>query len=502
MRFSNGLVLSIVVFASYWGCGSGKQKAEPLVDAETKSHVAPPQAQLSSPPVPPPVTKPLPPLEPDKGSHAGRVLWAKGFGNTGRDNGRAVSVDSQDRIAVGGIFSDEVSFGGKQKLKATGIDGYVAVFSQDGAHQWAFRVGGSGDDVVSAVAFDAKGNLYFAGWFSGSMVVGGTTVVSVGADDVFVAKLTPTGDLAWLRSFGGLDVDAADALAVTKSGDVIVTGVFRQTMKLGDTLLTSAGRADIFVARLDGAGKFIWSVRMGGIGLDYARDLAILGRDIIFLGEFSGTLRFASGPIRSRGDRDVLLCRFDPNGKHVWAKGFGGLFPELAYGLAIDPAGHIVLSGSYYDEISFGGPNHKSAGEADIFLARFTYNGTYQWSKSYGSSRMDAGLGVGTDGFGNIVATGFFQEKVDFGQGKLSSAGNKDMYLMKLSPLGKTLWTQRYGGSDHDQGRALSIDSKGRTIVTGTFRFDVDFGKVTLRSVRKPTDRAPMGDVFLTQMGR
>ena len=495
-------ICGILAWSLMVGCGHRAP------DEAAKSAKSPPDAartvEVAESPTPARIvpSKPLPPLKPDQGAHTGGVLWALGWGNTGRDNGRALAIDSNNRIAVGGLFSEKVVFGPEYTLQAQGTDGYIAVFSAEGTLDWAARVGGSGQDVVSAVAFGPDGDLYVAGWFSGTMTVGRQAVESVGADDVFVARFSAQGQPRWIRSFGGVDIDAADALAVDQNGDVVVTGVFRQTIKVGPRTLTSAGRSDIFLARLRAGGEHMWAIRMGGFGIEYARDIAISQQDIIFLGEYSGTLRFASGVVKSRGDRDVLLCRFDRNGGHRWAKGFGGPFPELAFGLAVDVSGHIVLSGGFHHQIDFGGEIHKAVGESDIFLTRLNGEGGYLWSKSFGSNRRDNGLGVDTDEFGNIVATGFFQGKVNFGAGVVQSAGNKDIFAIKFSPRGRLLWTRHFGGKDHDQGRALAIDSAGRIVVTGTFRFDVRFGETLLRSIRATGDRAPKGDVFVTRIGR
>ena len=464
------------------------------------------QPHTPTEPSPPPKVLPLrppPPLPVDKGRHGGQPKWSERYGNLGRDNGRSVAVDAAGNIAMGGLFSGEVDFGSGTTWSAQGTDGYAVVYSPQGKFLWGRSFGGQGDDVVSSVAFDPKGNLIVAGWFSHSITLGERVLESAGADDLFVAKLRAGGDLVWAHHYGGIDVDAVDAIAVSPQGDIVVAGVFRQTITLGGNVHKSTGGADIFLFKLDAMGKLLWSRSIGSYGLDYARDVAIVAQGgIILSGEFSGTLRFRGQTLVSNGDRDVFLGRFDSAGNHIWSKGFGGPFPELAFGLAVDSGGHIVVSGSYFHEINFGGPTHRSAGESDIFLARFAYDGSYLWSKSFGEHRKDSGLGVATDGFGNIVFTGFFQEKVTFGQRVLVSAGNKDIFVAKLAPTGKLLWSQRFGARDHDQGRAITLNQKGETIVVGTFRFEMEVGDSMLHAAYAKGDLAPKGDVFLMRLAR
>src|SRR5688572_21285108 len=83
---------------------------------------------------------------------------------------------------------------------------------------------------------------------------------------------------------------------------------------------------------------------------------------------------------------------------------------------------------------------------------------------------------VATDGFGNVFVLGSFQGTVNFGGANLTSAGGYDVFLAKFSPNGTHLWSQRFGSNIDDNGVAVAVDASGSPIITGRFSLTVNFG--------------------------
>jgi len=134
-----------------------------------------------------------------------------------------------------------------------------------------------------SVALDDGGNVYVAGSFNGTenftpAADGGvslTTESDYGSDDLFVAKLNPEGGFLWARPMGGPGLEHHPVMVVSPSGDVYVAGSFCGTAAFGGNQLTSAGGDDIFVTKLDTYGNFQWALRAGGpetVPSPYGRD--------------------------------------------------------------------------------------------------------------------------------------------------------------------------------------------------------------------------------------
>jgi hypothetical protein len=446
-----------------------------------------------------PATPPRTELEVDPGNSTGKHLWSTRIGGVESDAVRDVAIDAQGNVALTGFFSSGADLGDGKPVDAQKTDVFVSKYDPAGKHLWTVHFGGKGEDVGNAVAFDPAGNVVVAGLFYDQMQVGAEMLVGMGSDDAFMAKFSPEGTPLWARKFGGADSDTAYDIAVTSSGNLLVTGSFKGTVTAADETFTSKGNEDIFLLMLNQEGDLVWSKQFGERYRDFGQRVAVDSRDqIVLLGTFSGQVGFGGQPLTSEGNQDLVVAKYDASGEHIWSRRFGSVFDELGLGLAVDPAGNIVITGSFDNEISFGGDKLKSQGESDIFVAKLSPQGEHMWSRRYGAARDDVGYGVGTDKYGNIVVGGWFWHTVDFGGGPLEADGqNKDAFLLKLSAKGEHLWSRRIGGRDHDQSRGVDMNEEGRSVVAGIFRFTVDLGGQPLEAARKPDDLAPPADVFL-----
>ncbi|RZK57643.1 MAG: T9SS type A sorting domain-containing protein [Hymenobacter sp.] len=155
---------------------------------------------------------------------------------------------------------------------------------------------------VAGVAVSGS-NVYVSGDFTGTVAFGAQTLTTAGNRDVFVAKLADggsAGTFTWVRAAGGAADDLGPGLAVAGTS-VYVAGTFvSSTASFGSTTLTSAGRADIFVARLVDAGPsatFAWAQRAGGPGNDSAYELALSGAMPVVAGSFNATANFGTQTI-------------------------------------------------------------------------------------------------------------------------------------------------------------------------------------------------------------
>ncbi len=129
----------------------------------------------------------------------------------------------------------------------------------------------------------------------------------------------------------------------------------------------------------------------------------------------------------------MFLAKFTPTGAHIWSKRFGQ-GNNTALGVATDPTGNILLTGSIVSDTDFGGGYLSGNGSWDIFVAKLSASGAHIWSRRFGPLWDDHGNAVTTDSNGNIIVTGDFYESVDFGGGTLLSPGGYDTFLVRFGP--------------------------------------------------------------------
>jgi hypothetical protein len=161
-------------------------------------------------------------------------------------------------------------------------------------------------------------------------------------------------------------------VAIDKSGNVLVTGRFEGSVDFGQGPAASAGGRDVFLVKLSPAGAVLWAHTFGGPLDDNARGIAVdADGNVAIAGSFKGTAAFGGSPLVGAGGLDVFVAKYSPGGAHLWSRGFGDAADQVAAGVAIAPKGDVIIAGSFYGSIDFGGGPLVSAGMADIFVARF-----------------------------------------------------------------------------------------------------------------------------------
>jgi len=305
-----------------------------------------------------------------------------------------------------------------------------------GKHLWSKSFGDWDSQWAHAVAVDASGNVIVAGYIQSTVDFGGGALTSAGSDDIFVAKFGSEGSHLWSQRFGDGDLQRASALAVDAPGNVVVTGRFSGTVDFGGGTLTSAGSDDIFVAKFGSDGSHLWSKRFGDGSVQVATAVAVdASGNVVVTGYFSGTVDFGGGTLTSAGyDDDIFVAKFGADGSHLWSQRFGDGDLQRASALAVDAPGNVIVTGAFYGTVDFGGAALTSAGYYDIFVARFGSDGGHLWSQRFGDGSSQVSEAVAVDASGNMIVTGSFGGKVDFGGGALTSAGFPDIFVAKFGP--------------------------------------------------------------------
>ncbi len=306
-----------------------------------------------------------------------------------------------------------------------------------------------------------------------------------------VAHALTTAHLSSQR-YGGAGNESGLAVAVDASGNVYIAGSFENTMDLGGGNLVSAGGADVFLAKFLPNGAFVWNRSFGSNGTDVAYGLAVTpAGDIYITGSFTNSVDFGGGALASAGTADGFLARYSTNSAHVFSLRFGGTSFDEGLSVAVDGSGSAYVTGDYYGIADFGGGNLAFSGVSDAFLVKYSNVGAHQWSQRFGGTSADVGRGVAIDGLGYLLLTGSFWNTVNFGGGNLVSGGAADIFVAKYHPMaGIHQWSARYGSTEIDEGWAIAGSTTGNAIVTGYFGGTVNLGGSNLTT-------AGGNDIFL-----
>ncbi len=439
-------------------------------------------------------------------AHAQSFNWVKGMGGSYADYCRAVTVDGKGNIYATGYFqSDTADFnrggsGGKlikMGASATG-DVFLAKYDAGGNFLWTKRMGGTGYDFGLSLAVDGSDNVYIAGYFSGAPDFNpggnGGMLNSAGGYDGFLAKYDKDGHFLWAKNMGGAGYDYSNGVAVDGSDNVYVTGymgiLVSDSVNFNPNgsggMVKLVGGSDVFLAKYDKDGNYLWAKGMGGSGDDTGVDVAVDDSNNVYVaGHFaSGKADFNIGGssvvLTNAGKQDVFLAKYDKDGSYLWAKNMGGSSDDYCSGIAIDGSGNLYMTGYFksatanFNPAGSGGGTLTNAGKTNVFLAKYDATGNYLWAENMGGSSNDYGQNLAVDGRGNVHITGYFtSDTAEFDPkssgGTLIRVGSGDIFSAKYDSNGNYLWAKGMGGRNSDIGYNTRVDDHGSVYVAGMF---------------------------------
>jgi len=412
----------------------------------------------------------------------------------------AVLASTGEFAVTGSVSGTVVNLGGSDYVLPGGNPAtFLARYTSAGKLEWAQFFQGSGSEQGDGVAFDASGNVYLAGEFTGSINLGGQAILpSNGNSDIFLAKYAPGGAHLWSKNVGGTGDEApARALAVDAAGNVFITGLYNAPTNLGGGVLPYVADFDVFIAKYNTNGLWQWNIVTGSAGNDRGEAIALDGSGNVYVcGIFENSVSFSGQPLTSAGALDAFLVKYSNDGIIQWSQKRGSTGDDYALNVAADASGNVVLTGAFHGSVNFGGSTLNSAGNFDGFLARYNTSGVHQWSLRFGGTGEDIGERVTIDPNGKVFVAGeFASPSVDMGGGSMPATGTLfDTVIAKYSSSGAHTWSRVSGGTDNDLVTGLGADVNGNAIVGGVFTSSLDMGGEVVTG-------GPNGGAFFAKYG-
>jgi hypothetical protein len=352
---------------------------------------------------------------------------------------------------------------------------------------------------VLATAPDARGNVYLAGRFSGTVSFGSTSLTSIRLDDAFVAKWnSASSSFEWAIRAGGTDDDVINGIAVSGSS-VYVTGTFLgNSIRFGTMVLSNAGvqTEDIFVARLTDSATgpaWDWAQRVGGAGQDYGSSIAVRAGAVYVGGSFANTVAFGTTTLVSAGQSDIFVARLtDLVSGPVWSWAYRGGGPGYEATTALTVNGsNLYMAGVFEGTANFNGMIMTSAGITDAFIIKLVDIGpgaTWTWGARMGGSGNEGASALAVNGSNLYLSGSFASSTASFGTTVLTNSGSgyPDGFVTKLTDNGGTVsfgWAQRAGGGGEDY--CMSVAAAGPNVyLTGFFTSStIRFGTISLANI-------------------
>lgn len=343
------------------------------------------------------------------------VVRARAWGTSSSDGVLDVCA-LVDGFAVAGY-----TFGGG----GGNADVLIARFDAEGDVVWAKSLGGPGRDYGYGIVATADGALVVAGL---------TTSTGAGGEDAILVKLTASGDLEWVRTYGGQGHDAAFDLATTSDGGFALTGV---------TESTETEHSALQVIRTDRAGEVSWTATYDE--RRFERGLSIIERKDESLVVTGGTT--SSGA----GNYDMVLVAYSSRGEELWHRTYGRKTFDVAESVIESETGDLLLLG--YGDVEGGDPN-------DALLVRFDADGQRQWVTTQGEKKsFDYGQDLLELPSGDLLVCGVTGA---------DGTGENNAWFQRYSSAGDLLWEQSYGDdAESEWANAFCRLADGRILAGG-----------------------------------
>jgi hypothetical protein len=247
--------------------------------------------------------------------------------------------------------------------------GYIVCFNSRGEFQWVreWTLGTvNWNSGVVDMAVGPENEIFAVGSFMDEINFGAPDTAGIfeskGFDDAFLVRLDQSGDIDWVKVFGGPYRDSIETLQIENSGSLLIAGGFSSNLDFdpgpGEYTLEPEAWAVGFIGRLTLDGDFVKAASWGGRSNDWADCLSIDSSGNIFVsGQFTGSVDFAPGDRElfcpDSGSIGVFLTKLDPELNLIWADTWSGGGMNLPRGIDTDAFGncYLIAEFGYYCDL-------------------------------------------------------------------------------------------------------------------------------------------------------
>lgn len=391
-------------------------------------------------------------------------------------------TDSQDNLITSGSYTkdhieSDLIIESKRFVVPKEGASFIIKFDTKKAVQWFHYVRSYNKPQITLLSDDSS-NVYMVGLYERFLDFDNKHFFAGGLDkEIFVAKYTATGQLNWVKRYGGNWDESIGKPAIDKNGNLYIVGQFQGNFQLdsekalGNVLIDTNAVKKSFVMKLDRNGKLVWIHPFDDARIT-AKALEVNQQNKMYIGgTFTETATFSAGlSLQSKGKQDVFYAQYEQNGAISWVKQLGGISDDECNDIAVDNNNHVYVSGITYN-----------ADQRNLFLLKTNEtDGSVAWSKAITTNKNQTPTwllvnDLAVNKAGEPYVLGFTEgtELTFNAQIKLSQPNERFIFLAKYSTEGNVLYVDKepiFGQFGY--ATSIALDTRRNIYLTNFYNFN------------------------------
>ena len=367
--------------------------------------------------------------------------WARTYGGSGVDIATSIKATTDGGSIVVG-YTDSKNGDVSQHASREYWDLWVLKLDACGTKLWERSFGGRGYDAARDVIQLSDGGYFILG--ETNSVDGDVTAGYGASKDIWLIRISNTGNLVWQKRYGGSGIDIGNQIKHLNDGNFLIAS---STSSTDGNFIGSHGYTDGGLLKIGPDGSIIWSKCFGGSKND----------ELLAIEEINGRIYIAGYANSVDGDipptqknYDVWLLALDNNGAKVFSKIYGGSQNDVAYSMTRSSNGSLCLAGY---TTSTDGDVTQARGGQDYWVINVAATGKLNWQRTLGGAKADYANAIIADGSNGYLVGG---TSYSTNQDVTTSYGDGDFWLVRLDANGTKTWEKSFGGTKADNLRSLA----------------------------------------------
>jgi gliding motility-associated-like protein len=357
----------------------------------------------------------------------GEMVWQRCIGGFSVETGAQVRQTADGGYLVAGS-SGSIEC---EETRGKDLDFWVVRLSPQGDMIWQKRYGGGNHEYCYGLDLTGDGGFFVAGHTES---FDGDVTGLHGKRDLWVVKADANGNMQWQKTAGGSDDDDATSVRATPDGGCILAG---STRSVDGDVSGNHGKLDLWMVKLSNTGNLEWQRSLGGTESELAWGVTLAADGGYVAAGFAGS---SDGDVTGKhlqgvATSDFWVVKLSTAGTLQWQHCYGGDKNELAYDIQSTVDGGFVVGGSVESD---NGDVTCHAAYNDVWVIKISGTGNLLWQKDLGGSIQDEVYSVEPLADGSVLAAGISCSPDVFGQTQQTNPFGTcgDFWIIKLNPPG------------------------------------------------------------------